>query len=118
MFGAPTPLERHADCALAAARTLAERLAELDDVEAGIGVSSGTVVAGNIGEEKRFEYTVIGDPVNEAARLTELAKTEGGVLASDAAVERATGEADRWEPGDEVELRGRAEPTRLAKPRS
>ena len=78
----------------------------------------GLIGAGNIGEEKRLEYTVIGGPVNEAARLTELAKGEGGVLASDAAVERASGEADRWELGDEVELRGRAEPTRLAKPRS
>ena len=117
VFGAPTPLDGHADCALGAARALAERLREVDEVEAGIGVSSGKVVAGNIGEEKRFEYTVIGDPVNEAARLTELAKSEGGVLASGAAVERASAEAERWELGDEVELRGRSEPSRLAKPR-
>jgi adenylate cyclase len=54
--------------------------------------------------------------VNEAARLCELAKKRPErVLASDAALERA-GEAERahWALGDEVELRGRAAPTRLA----
>ena len=62
----------------------AERLAEeVPDLTAGIGVSGGTALAGNVGAEQRFEYTVIGDPVNEAARLTELAKEEDGhVLAS------------------------------------
>ena len=117
IFGAPVPLDDHASKALAAARELQRRLGDLEGVEAGIGVSSGEVVAGNIGEEKRFEYTVIGDPVNEAARLTELAKSEGGVLASDAAIDAASEEEGaRWELGDEVELRGRSQPTRPAKP--
>lgn len=118
VFGAPVPLEGHAEKALAAARELCDRLGEVSEFEAGIGVSTGEVVAGNIGEEKRFEYTVIGDPVNEAARLTELAKERGGVLASDAAID-ATGEreASRWELGQEIELRGRSRPTRPAEPK-
>ena len=63
---------------------------ELPELDAGIGVSAGPAVAGNIGAEERFEYTVIGDPVNEAARLCELAKKRPErVLASDAALERA-----------------------------
>jgi adenylate cyclase len=91
---------------------------EVSEIEAGIGVSFGTVVAGNIGGAKRFEYTVIGDAVNEAARLVDLAKEEGTpVLASSAALEHADiAEAGRWQAGEEVELRGRAEPTRLARP--
>ena len=118
VFGAPVPISDHAGRALACGRELCRRLGELERAEAGIGVSSGEVVAGNIGEEKRFEYTVIGDPVNEAARLTELAKSEGGILGSGAAVEAASDdEAAHWELGDEVELRGRTEKTRLAKPK-
>jgi hypothetical protein len=60
------------------------------EVGFGIGVSAGRAVAGNVGSEHRFEYTVIGDPVNEAARLCELAKGRPErLLASDAALERA-----------------------------
>ena len=51
------------------------------------GRSAGLAVAGNIGAANRFEYTVIGDPVNEASRLTELAKLRPTrVLASSSAV--------------------------------
>ena len=117
VFGAPVPLDDHAGQALAAARELHERLRGVEEVEAGIGVSAGEVVAGNIGEEQRFEYTVIGDPVNEAARLTELAKGRGGVLASAATLERADSEeAGRWRMDGTVELRGRGSETRLAVP--
>jgi adenylate cyclase len=117
VFGAPTATDDCAGDALAAARELRDRLvAELPELDAGIGVSAGTAVAGNVGAEERFEYTVIGDPVNEAARLCELAKKRPErVLASDAALERAgPGERERWSLGDEVELRGREASTRLA----
>ena len=87
-------------------------------IDAAVGVSSGTVVAGNVGAEQRYEYTVIGDPVNEAARLSELAKEHRPrVLASGRAIGRATpDEAAYWQLGDEVTLRGRSEPTTLAGP--
>ena len=118
VFGAPGRHDDAASAALAAGRALAERLPrEVEELEAAIGISAGEAVAGNIGEESRFEYTVIGDPVNEAARLTELAKeAPGRLLASEAILERAAeDERDHWELGDSVELRGRSEPTRLAR---
>ena len=117
VWGAPSG---HDDCAagaLTAARTLHERL-QRKGIDAGIGVSAGPAVAGNVGAEHRYEYTVIGDPVNEAARLCDLAKRrDERVVASEAILKRCrNGEAARWAHDDEVTLRGRAKPTRLAVP--
>ncbi|RSN69378.1 adenylate/guanylate cyclase domain-containing protein [Actinomadura sp. WAC 06369] len=119
IFGAPVGLPDAPARALAAGRELAARLrAEVRGVEAAVGVSAGEAVAGHIGAEERFEYTVIGDPVNEAARLTDLAKTTPArVLAAGPLLDAAgPDEAARWALGDEVVLRGRTSPTRLAAP--
>jgi adenylate cyclase len=115
VFGAPAPLADHATCALRTARRLRELRGTLDY---GIGVSSGLVVAGNIGSETRFEYTVIGDPVNEAARLTEAAKQRPGrVLAACRTLERAQiTEATSWRPAESLQLRGRPERTDTCEP--
>ena len=120
VFGAPAPSDDPAGQALCAARRLAERLErEVPEVGFGIGVSAGPAVAGNVGSEQRFEYTVIGDPVNEAARLSDLAKErQVHVVASDAALDRASeDEAQEWERGERTVLRGRLEATELASPR-
>jgi adenylate cyclase len=119
IFGAPLEHPDASGAALAAARELNDDLIEtLGANEFGIGVSAGRAIAGHIGAQARFEYTVIGDPVNEAARLTELAKLEEGrVLASAIAVSGALdAEALCWDVGEIVELRGRAAPTQLARP--
>jgi len=119
IWGAPVELEDAATKTLAAARELSRRLEEeIDGLEAACGASAGEAVAGNVGEESRFEYTVIGDPVNEAARLSELAKdAPQRVLASEAILERSSEEERcHWKLGDSVELRGRSEPTRVAEP--
>ena len=117
VFGAPLRLEQPGDAALSAARSMAGRLrGEVPECPAGIGVAAGQVVAGNVGAKQRFEYTVIGDPVNEAARLCELAKSRPGrVLASADALQHASQrERACWHVDGEVQLRGRHEPTRLA----
>ncbi|HYF25098.1 MAG TPA: adenylate/guanylate cyclase domain-containing protein [Baekduia sp.] len=119
VFGAPLGHPDPAGAALAAGREMAARLRDdVPGVRAGIGISAGTVVAGNVGTADRFEYTVIGDPVNEAARLTELAKDHaGGVLASTAALELARGdEPSRWRCDGDVTLRGRRGATGVAAP--
>lgn len=119
IFGAPIEHPDASGGALAAARELHDALLPvLGSLEFGIGVSAGRAIAGHIGAQARFEYTVIGDPVNEAARLTELAKLEEGhVLASAIAVSGALdAEALCWDVGEVVSLRGRTAPTQLARP--
>lgn len=119
LFGAPNRLERPEEQALAAARSIAERLNnEMSECQAGIGIAAGQVVAGNVGARERFEYTVIGEPVNEAARLCELAKSQPARLLATADTLEAASEKERarWSLGDTVTLRGHERPTRLAYP--
>lgn len=118
IFGAPVDLPGHATAALSAARRIGVRLAEeVPQIQAGIGVATGTAVAGNLGERSRYEYTVIGDSVNSAARLCELAKEEPGrVLVAEESVQAADpAERAFWEPAGSQLLRGRGEPTRTAR---
>jgi adenylate cyclase len=111
VFGAPVSSTDYAQRALRAARTLRRELLALAMVEpaldAAIGVSAGTAVAGNVGAEQRYEYTVMGSPVNEAARLTAEAKQRlGRVLASEEVIIRSGTERSDWRVATEVTLRG------------
>ena len=86
VFGAPIPLDDHADRALAAAREmLAVRLPRFNrrvrertlgnGFEMGIGLNSGLFIAGNVGSARRLEYTVYGDTVTTASRIEGMTKT-------------------------------------------
>ncbi len=114
VFGAPAQLDDPATAALRAARAIRDEVARMGEFEIGIGVAAGPVIAGRVGAASRLEYTVIGDAVNEAARLTDLAKrVEGHILASEDTVEAATeDERARWTTGRVLRLRGREAPTR------
>lgn len=117
IFGAPVAQADHADRALRAARALAEALSVLDGIATVIGVSSGEVVAGNVGALDRYEFTVIGDPVNEASRLCDEAKAHPcHVLASGTAISRASNEGSFWKPAGSITVRGRSKPTELFSP--
>jgi adenylate cyclase len=95
VFGAPIPLDDHADRALAAAREmLAVRLPRFNrrvrertlgnGFEMGIGLNSGLFIAGNVGSARRLEYTVYGDTVNTASRIEGMTKiTRRSVLIAD-----------------------------------
>lgn len=117
VFGVPLATSEPASAALATARALGTQLRRLP-VDFGIGVSAGRVFAGNIGAENRYEYTVIGDAVNEAARLADLAKTaDRRILCAAGAIERA-GEAEQthWAECYSTVLRGRSEATQVSAP--
>ena len=118
VFGAPLRTSEPASAALATARTLGTQLRRLPVVDFGIGVSAGRVFAGNIGAENRYEYTVIGDAVNEAARLADLAKTsDRRILCSAAAIDRADEtERGHWAECYSTVLRGRSEATHVSAP--
>ncbi len=120
IWGAPVAVDDRDSLVLAAARVMARRLRdEVPELGAGIGVSAGRTVAGNVGAAERYEYTVIGDPVNEAARLTDLAKDVPGHCLANAKLLLTAGgnEVHWWTPLDPVVVRGRLEPTPLAVPR-
>lgn len=116
IFGAPGELANHAECALRAATLMKYGLDGLrkryPDVDAAIAVATGEVVAGNIGAAHRYEYTVIGDAVNEASRLSDEAKVRPErVLATADAVTAAGELGDDWVRRGRKTFRGRAEPT-------
>lgn len=84
VFGVPYANSSDAKNAVACAldmfnmlKLLNENNANLPQINIGVGISTGNVVSGNIGAENRFEYTVIGDSVNIAARLESATKTYG-----------------------------------------
>ena len=120
VFGAPLAVDGSAAAALATARRLRNQLRRLPMVDFGVGVSAGPVFAGNIGAENRYEYTVVGDAVNEAARLADFAKTlDDRIVCSAAAIDRAdAAERTHWALYGEAVLRGRHEPTRIWTPTS
>jgi adenylate cyclase len=113
VFGAPAEIGDPAGAALRAARRIVDDVRAAGEVDVGVGVSCGQVWAGQVGAASRLEYTVIGDPVNEAARLTELAKDHPDrTVASEATVQEADPrERGHWAREGEVLLRGRDEPT-------
>ncbi len=122
-FGTPRTAADDASRALACARGMAESVAEWNrerlragerPIEVGIGVHYGPVVLGNIGDEKRLEFAVVGDTVNVASRLESLTRDLGvSLIASEALIAevRATSGAlallEDLRP-DERPLRGRA----------
>jgi adenylate cyclase len=82
VFGAPQRLPNHAAAAVAAAQEIA-RVVDAEfrgALSVGIGVNTGTVVAGNVGGAGRFEFSVIGDPVNVAARIEATTRQTGDTI--------------------------------------
>ena len=82
VFGAPRRQDDHADAAVRAAVAISEAVNDEFDGELriGIGINTGTVVAGNVGGGGRLEFSVIGDPVNVARRVEGATRETGDVI--------------------------------------
>ena len=122
IFGAPLPLERHAEAAALAALDMIEMI-ELLAVERnsagrapiriGIGIGTGNLVAGYTGTQQRATYTCIGDTVNVAARLEQHTKAVERAILVDAATRAELGADFAVEPLGAVELRGKSVPVEV-----
>lgn len=120
-WGAPLPIEDHADLALEAAQEIVAAVRQLSQArqQAGhpplrvrIGIESGTAMTGDFGTVFRSIYTAVGDSVNSASRLQELARDlPYDILVG--AETAALAKRNRCEPLGETLLRGKANPTAL-----
>jgi class 3 adenylate cyclase len=121
-FGAPLPQADHALRAVTAAIEIARaverrnaQIAAADDgrvpISIGVGIHTGVVVVGNIGSDRRTDFTAVGDAVNVAHRLEKLARP-GEILVSEAVQRQARGAA-RLRFEGERQLSGREEPVHV-----
>jgi adenylate cyclase len=125
VFGAPIESDDHADRALAAAREMVfDRLPKVNawlreqtvgvEFRMGVGLNSGPVMSGNVGSEKRLEYTTIGDTTNTASRIEGMTKGTGhSIFMSQTTVDRLRRRPDDLIEVGELEVRGRSNTVRL-----
>ena len=115
IFGTPIYYKDHAKRGVAAALEMQERLKALNmrnrkrgfvELAVGIGVNTGSVIAGNIGSEKRMEYTVVGNGVNIANRLEGLAQG-GQILITESTYNELKGLKLDVEKLKQVQVRGK-----------
>jgi len=118
-WGAPLPDENHVENATKAAiemRIALEELNEtlkeegLDQINTGAGINSGPCVVGNFGSSTRFDYSVLGDAVNLAARLESSCKEYDADLIIS---EHSLVEGYEYEFLDEVTVKGKSEPVKI-----
>jgi class 3 adenylate cyclase len=121
VFGAPERHADHAARALAAACDIAQLVRDgvAGDFRVGLGVNSGRVVAGTIGGGGRRDFTVIGDPVNTAARVEAATRLTGDDILITETTLRALGSSgEGFEERPSVPLKGKTAEVRLYAPRS
>jgi adenylate cyclase len=117
VFGAPIEDPRHADRAVAAAREMGARLdawnaarraAGKHTLRHGIGIHTGTVIAGNIGSSERLSYALVGDAVNVASRIQSLNKDFGTHALVSGATQARLASGDGLEALPAVRVKGRS----------
>jgi len=85
----------------------------LPNIKVGIGINSGEALVGNMGSDQRFDYSVIGDPVNLAARLESASKTLGHTLIVGEATKKVIDDKFTFEFVDSITVKGKTEPVNV-----
>jgi adenylate cyclase len=117
VFGAPRRQPDHADQALAAAVEIARSARSAQGLSFGVGLNSGRVVAGNVGGAGRLEFSVIGDPVNVAARVEAATRTTGDpILIAERTSQLLRASHPELVERPDVQLKGKREQVRLYAP--
>tara|TARA_A100000171_G_scaffold19915_1_gene18322 strand:- start:2419 stop:4149 length:1731 start_codon:yes stop_codon:yes gene_type:complete len=100
VWNAPVDVENHEQKAIETALQIRHAMQEAQlGIDIGIGINSGEVVAGNIGSQSRFEYSVLGDACNLAARLESSCKSVGkDLVIGEATISKYQGTATELEP--------------------
>jgi class 3 adenylate cyclase len=119
VFGPTTSPGKHADQAFAAAQEMHRRQHQINEkwnslglpiFGMGIGLSTGQVAAALLGSEERFEYTLVGDTVNLAQRLQDLARPAGTTVLIEATWDNLTDLPDEYEKLTPQLMKGRRTP--------
>jgi class 3 adenylate cyclase len=120
VFGAPVRLSDHADRAAAAAVEIARIVNDryAGELRVGIGVNSGRVIVGTIGGGGRLDFTVIGDPVNTAARVESATRQTGDDILITAKTRDLLTRHDiaQWDERPPIPLKGKTESVTLYAP--
>jgi len=85
----------------------------LPNIKVGIGINSGEALVGNMGSDQRFDYSVIGDPVNLAARLESASKTLGHTLIVGEATKKVIDDKFPFDFVDSITVKGKTEPVNV-----
>ncbi|HEY4237343.1 MAG TPA: adenylate/guanylate cyclase domain-containing protein [Gaiellaceae bacterium] len=119
IFGAPAPREDHRQAAVLAARQMVELIRLFNEeqaardkvqIEIGVGIASGRVVAGYTGTSNRATYTCVGDTVNVAARLEAHTKELGRPILIDENTRQGIDDGIAVEAQGEMLMKGKTEP--------
>ncbi|MEW6279564.1 MAG: adenylate/guanylate cyclase domain-containing protein [Candidatus Eremiobacterota bacterium] len=112
VFGAPLELPDQEAKAIQCARNLIQLAEQRSSLKFGAGLATGEAIVGDLGGSKRRDYTVVGDPVNTAARLEKLTKSKGVPVLADDETWRASGLTGGRNLGTEL-LAGKQRPVTL-----
>jgi adenylate cyclase len=121
-WNAPLKIENHQMLAVLTASQMQSELAMLNEqlkaenlpnIKVGIGINSGEALVGNMGSDQRFDYSVIGDPVNLAARLESASKTLGHTLIVGENTKKVIDDKFSFKFVDSITVKGKTEPVNV-----